>query len=161
MKKPFILGFVFAALIALAVRLPGNIEYANALNDMTEHLTVFADINELGFLQSYEIEKLEPEMPDGATDAYCARVSYKGSDYKVTAYVFDSEESAMRFMWGDELYGKVKTPHRTEMDRSYDTGAVSMVNGGSYCRIDGDGSARFMEFVKFVCAHMQTPVKGV
>ena len=161
MKKPFVLGFVLAALIALAVRLPGNIEYANALNDMTAHLTVFADISELDFLQSYEIEKLEPEMPDGAKDAYCARISYKGNDYKVTAYVFDSEESAMRFMWGDELYGKVTTPHRTEMDRSYDTGAVSMTSGGSYCRIDGDGSIEFMEFVEFVCSHMQTPVKGV
>lgn len=161
MKKPFILGFVFAMLIAVAVRLPTEFAYGNALNDMISHLTVFADIDELSFLQSYEIEKLEPEMPDGAKDAYCARISYKGNDYKITAYVFESEDAAMRFMWGDELYGKVSTPHRADINRSDDTGAVSMINAGSYCRIDGSGSIEFMEFVEFVCSHMHTPVKGV
>ena len=148
MRKPFYLGVVLAIVLvmiaSIAVTLPFTVPFDEACRD----ITVYDDISELSFLKPYETEKLDRLLPDGAQESYCAKVSYKGGSYTVTAFAFD------------ESFPTTGTEYRTGFDMAKDEAYVEAAHNGNYYRIDGDCSDGFIEFLQLMFSSMHTPVKG-
>lgn len=162
MRKPFIIGvvvgIVLVMIISIVITLPFTVPFDKACRD----ITVFDDISELSFLKPYETEKLDRLLPDGAKESYCANISYKGGSCTVTAFVFDSEDRAWRYMFdvSDESFPTTGTEYRTGFDMATDKAYVEVAHNGNYYRIDGDCSDGFIEFLQFVFSSMHTLVKG-
>lgn len=162
MRKPFIIGvvvgIVLVMIISIVITLPFTVPFDEACRD----ITVYDDISELSFLKPYETEKVDRLLPDGAKESYCANISYKGGSCTVTAFVFDSEDRAWRYMFdvSDESFPATGTEYRTGFDMAKDEAYVEAVHNGNYYRVDGDCSDGFIEFLQFVFSSMHTPVKG-
>lgn len=162
MRKPFLIGvvvgIVLVMIISVVITLPFTVPFDEACRD----ITVYDDISELSFLKPYETEKLDRLLPDGAKESYCANISYKGGSCTVTAFVFDSEDLAWRYMFdvSDESFPATGTEYRTGFDMATDKAYVEVAHNGNYYRIDGDCSDGFIEFLQFVFSSMHTPVKG-
>lgn len=162
MRKPFIIGvtvgIVLVMIISVVITLPFTVPFDKACRD----ITVYDDISELSFLKPYETEKLDRLLPDGAKESYCANISYKGGSCTVTAFVFDSEDLAWRYMFdvSDESFPATGTEYRTGFDMATDKAYVEVAHNGNYYRIDGDCSDGFVEFLRFMFSSMHTPVKG-
>lgn len=161
MRKPFIIGvvvgIVLVMIISIVITLPFTVPFDEACRD----ITVYDDISELSFLKPYETEKLDRLLPDGAKESYCANISYKGRSCTVTAFAFDSEDKAWRYMFdvSDESFPATGTEYRTGCDMAEDTAYVEVTHNGNYYRIDGDCSDGFVEFLQFMFENMSTPVK--
>lgn len=162
MRKPFIIGvvvgIVLVMIISIVITLPFTVPFDEACRD----ITVYDDISELSFLKPYETEKLERLLPDGAKESYCAKIGYKGGSYTVTAFVFDSEDKAVRYMFGlaDEKFPELGGGYyNTGFDMAKDEAYVEAVHNGNYYRIDGDCSDGFIEFLQLMFSNMHTPVK--
>lgn len=162
MRKPFIIGvvvgIVLVMIISIVITLPFTVPFDEACRD----ITVYDDISELSFLKPYETEKLDRLLPDGAKESYCANISYKGGSCTVTAFVFDSEDLAWRYMFdvSDESFPTTGTEYRTGFDMATDKAYVEVAHNGNYYRVDGDCSDGFIEFLQFMFSSMHTPVKG-
>lgn len=162
MRKPFIIGvtvgIVLVMIISIVITLPFTVPFDEACRD----ITVYDDISELSFLKPYETEKLDRLLPDGAKESYCANISYKGGSCTVTAFVFDSEDLAWRYMFdvSDESFPTTGTEYRTGFDMATDKAYVEVAHNGNYYRIDGDCSDGFIEFLQLMFSSMHTPVKG-
>ena len=142
---------------SIAVTLPFSAPFDKACRD----ISVFDDISELSFLKPYETEKVDRLLPDGAKESYCANISYKGGSYTVTAFVFDSEDLAWRYMFdvSDESFPTTGTEYRTGFDMATDKAYVEVAHNGNYYRVDGDCSDGFIEFLQLMFSSMPTPVK--
>lgn len=162
MRKPFIIGvvvgIVLVMIISIVITLPFTVPFDEACRD----ITVYDDISELSFLKPYETEKLDRLLPDGAKESYCANISYKGGSCTVTAFVFDSEDLAWRYMFdvSDESFPATGTEYRTGFDMATDKAYVEVAHNGNYYRIDGDCSDGFIGFLQLMFSSMHTPVKG-
>lgn len=162
MRKPFIIGvvvgIVLVMIISIVITLPFTVPFDEACRD----ITVYDDISELSFLKPYETEKVDRLLPDGAKESYCANISYKGGSCTVTAFVFDSEDLAWRYMFdvSDESFPTTGTEYRTGFDMATDKAYVEVAHNGNYYRIDGDCSDGFIEFLQLMFSSMHTPVKG-
>lgn len=162
MRKPFIIGvvvgIVLVMIISIVITLPFTVPFDKACRD----ISVFDDISELSFLKPYETEKVDRLLPDGAKESYCANISYKGGSYTVTAFVFDSEDLAWRYMFdvSDESFPTTGTEYRTGFDMATDKAYVEVAHNGNYYRVDGDCSDGFIEFLQLMFSSMHTPVKG-
>lgn len=163
MRKPFIIGvvvgIVLVMIISIVITLPFTVPFDEACRD----ITVYDDISELSFLKPYETEKLDRLLPDGAKESYCANISYKGGSCTVTAFVFGSEDKAVRYMFGltDEKFPALGGGYyNTGCDMAKDEAYVEAVHNGNYYRVDGDCSDGFIEFLQLMFSSMHTPVKG-
>ncbi len=162
MRKPFIIGIVVGIVLVMIANTLITLPFTVPFNEACRDMTVFDDISELSFLQPYETEKVDRLLPDGAQESYCAKVSYKGGSYTVTAFAFDSEDKAMRYMLGltDENFPALDGGYYTTgCDMAEDTAYVEVTHNGNYYRIDGDCSDGFIEFLQFMFENMSTPVK--
>ena len=162
MRKPFYLGVVLAIVLVMIASIAVTLPFTVPFNEVCRDMTVYDDISELSFLQPYETEKVDRLLPDGAQESYCAKVSYKGGSYTVTAFAFDSEDKAGRYMLGltNEEFPTVDGGYyNTGSDMALDTAYVEVAHNGNYYRIDGDCSDGFIEFLQFVFENMSTPVK--
>lgn len=162
MRKPFIIGVVVGIVLVMAASIAVTLPFSAPFDKACRDISVFDDISELSFLKPYETEKVDRLLPDGAKESYCANISYKGGSYTVTAFVFDSEDLAWRYMFdvSDESFPTTGTEYRTGFDMATDKAYVEAVHNGNYYRIDGDCSDGFIEFLQFVFSSMHTPVKG-
>lgn len=162
MRKPFIIGVVVGIVLVMAASIAITLPFTVPFDEACRDITVYDDISELSFLKPYETEKVDRLLPDGAKESYCAKVSYKGGSFTVTAFVFDSEDLAWRYMFdvSDESFPATGTEYRTGFDMATDKAYVEVAHNGNYYRIDGDCSDGFVEFLRFMFSSMHTPVKG-
>lgn len=160
MKKHFIFGFLIVLIIGMALFVRIQITQMKEQTQMCNNLTIFDDISELDFLQPYETEPLQPEMPPHTVAAYCAKLNYKGCDYTVTAYVFDSADAAKVQLWGEGYDQGFSANYGMVISQVNNTGTIEAVNGCNYYQVNGNGRKDFTEFVEFMCANMHTPVQG-
>ena len=121
MRKPFIIGVVVGIVLVMAASIAVTLPFSAPFDKACRDISVFDDISELSFLKPYETEKVDRLLPDGAKESYCANISYKGGSYTVTAFVFDSEDLAWRYMFdvSDESFPTTGTEYRTEYDMAY------------------------------------------
>lgn len=162
MRKPFIIGVVVGIVLVMAASIAITLPFTVPFDEACRDITVYDDISELSFLKPYETEKLDRLLPDGAKESYCANISYKGGSCTVTAFVFDSEDLAWRYMFdvSDESFPATGTEYRTGFDMATDKAYVEVAHNGNYYRIDGDCSDGFIEFLQLMLSSMHTPVKG-
>lgn len=162
MRKPFIIGVVVGIVLVMAASIAVTLPFTVPFDEACRDITVYDDISELSFLKPYETEKLDRLLPDGAKESYCANISYKGGSCTVTAFVFDSEDLAWRYMFdvSDESFPATGTEYRTGFDMATDKAYVEVAHNGNYYRIDGDCSDGFIEFLQLMFSNMHTPVKG-
>lgn len=162
MRKPFIIGVVVGIVLVMAASIAVTLPFSAPFDKACRDISVFDDISELSFLKPYETEKLDRLLPDGAKESYCANISYKGGSCTVTAFVFDSEDLAWRYMFdvSDESFPATGTEYRTGFDMATDKAYVEVAHNGNYYRIDGDCSDGFIEFLQLMFSSMHTPVKG-
>lgn len=162
MRKPFIIGVVVGIVLVMAASIAVTLPFTVPFDEACRDITVYDDISELSFLKPYETEKLDRLLPDGAKESYCANISYKGGSCTVTAFVFDSEDLAWRYMFdvSDESFPATGTEYRTGFDMATDKAYVEVAHNGNYYRIDGDCSDGFIEFLQLMFSSMHTPVKG-
>lgn len=159
MRKHFIFGLLLVLVIGMGVYVHIQVTQMGEQAQMCENLTIFDDISELDFLQPYETERLQPEMPPHAVAAYCAKINYKGNDYTVTAYVFDSADAAVVQLWGMVIDPYLSANYSTVISQVTNTGELSAINGCNFYQVNGNGRKDFCEFVEFMCANMHTPVQ--
>lgn len=161
MRKPFIIGVVVGIVLVMAASIAVTLPFSAPFDKACRDISVFDDISELSFLKPYETEKVDRLLPDGAKESYCANISYKGGSYTVTAFVFDSEDLAWRYMFdvSDESFPTTGTEYRTGFDMATDKAYVEVAHNGSYYRVDGDCSDGFIEFLQLMFSSMSTPVK--
>lgn len=162
MRKPFIIGVVVGIVLVMAASIAITLPFTVPFDEACRDITVYDDISELSFLKPYETEKVDRLLPDGAKESYCANISYKGGSCTVTAFVFDSEDLAWRYMFdvSDESFPATGTEYRTGFDMATDKAYVEVAHNGNYYRIDGDCSDGFIEFLQLMLSSMHTPVKG-
>lgn len=162
MRKPFIIGVVVGIVLVMAASIAITLPFTVPFDEACRDITVYDDISELSFLKPYETEKVDRLLPDGAKESYCANISYKGGSCTVTAFVFDSEDLAWRYMFdvSDESFPATGTEYRTGFDMATDKAYVEVAHNGNYYRIDGDCSDGFIEFLQLMFSSMHTPVKG-
>lgn len=162
MRKPFIIGVVVGIVLVMAASIAVTLPFSAPFDKACRDISVFDDISELSFLKPYETEKVDRLLPDGAKESYCANISYKGGSCTVTAFVFDSEDLAWRYMFdvSDESFPTTGTEYRTGFDMATDKAYVEVAHNGNYYRIDGDCSDGFIEFLQLMFSSMHTPVKG-
>lgn len=162
MRKPFIIGVVVGIVLVMAASIAVTLPFSAPFDKACRDISVFDDISELSFLKPYETEKVDRLLPDGAKESYCANISYKGGSYTVTAFVFDSEDLAWRYMFdvSDESFPTTGTEYRTGFDMATDKAYVEVAHNGNYYRVDGDCSDGFIEFLQLMFSSMHTPVKG-
>lgn len=161
MRKPFIIGVVVGIVLVMAASIAVTLPFSAPFDKACRDISVFDDISELSFLKPYETEKVDRLLPDGAKESYCANISYKGGSYTVTAFVFDSEDLAWRYMFdvSDESFPTTGTEYRTGFDMATDKAYVEVAHNGNYYRADGDCSDGFIEFLQLMFSSMPTPVK--
>lgn len=161
MRKPFIIGVVVGIVLVMAASIAVTLPFSAPFDKACRDISVFDDISELSFLKPYETEKVDRLLPDGAKESYCANISYKGGSYTVTAFVFDSEDLAWRYMFdvSDESFPTTGTEYRTGFDMATDKAYVEVAHNGNYYRVDGDCSDGFIEFLQIMFSSMPTPVK--
>lgn len=161
MRKPFIIGVVVGIVLVMAASIAVTLPFSAPFDKACRDISVFDDISELSFLKPYETEKVDRLLPDGAKESYCANISYKGGSYTVTAFVFDSEDLAWRYMFdvSDESFPTTGTEYRTGFDMATDKAYVEVAHNGNYYRVDGDCSDGFIEFLQLMFSGMSTPVK--
>ena len=161
MRKPFIIGVVVGIVLVMAASIAVTLPFSAPFDKACRDISVFDDISELSFLKPYETEKVDRLLPDGAKESYCANISYKGGSYTVTAFVFDSEDLAWRYMFdvSDESFPTTGTEYRTGFDMATDKAYVEVAHNGNYYRVDGDCSDGFIEFLQLIFSSMPTPVK--
>lgn len=161
MRKPFIIGVVVGIVLVMAASVAVTLPFSAPFDKACRDISVFDDISELSFLKPYETEKVDRLLPDGAKESYCANISYKGGSYTVTAFVFDSEDLAWRYMFdvSDESFPTTGTEYRTGFDMATDKAYVEVAHNGNYYRVDGDCSDGFIEFLQLMFSSMPTPVK--
>jgi len=161
MRKPFIIGVVVGIVLVMAASIAVTLPFSAPFDKACRDISVFDDISELSFLKPYETEKVARLLPDGAKESYCANISYKGGSYTVTAFVFDSEDLAWRYMFdvSDESFPTTGTEYRTGFDMATDKAYVEVAHNGNYYRVDGDCSDGFIEFLQLMFSSMPTPVK--
>lgn len=161
MRKPFIIGVVVGIVLVMAASIAVTLPFSAPFDKACRDISVFDDISELSFLKPYETEKVDRLLPDGARESYCANISYKGGSYTVTAFVFDSEDLAWRYMFdvSDESFPTTGTEYRTGFDMATDKAYVEVAHNGNYYRVDGDCSDGFIEFLQLMFSSMPTPVK--
>ncbi len=161
MRKPFIIGVVVGIVLVMAASIAVTLPFSAPFDKACRNISVFDDISELSFLKPYETEKVDRLLPDGAKESYCANISYKGGSYTVTAFVFDSEDLAWRYMFdvSDESFPTTGTEYRTGFDMATDKAYVEVAHNGNYYRVDGDCSDGFIEFLQLIFSSMPTPVK--
>lgn len=161
MRKPFIIGVVVGIVLVMAASIAVTLPFSAPFDKACRDISVFDDISELSFLKPYETEKVDRLLPDGAKESYCANISYKGGSYTVTAFVFDSEDLAWRYMFdvSDESFPTTGTEYRTGFDMATDKAYVEAAHNGNYYRVDGDCSDGFIEFLQLMFSSMPTPVK--
>lgn len=161
MRKPFIIGVVVGIVLVMAASIAVTLPFSAPFDKACRDISVFDDISELSFLKPYETEKVDRLLPDGAKESYCANISYKGGSYTVTAFVFDSEDLAWRYMFdvSDESFPTTGTEYRTGFDMATDKAYVEVAHNGNYYRVDGDCSDGFIEFLQIIFSSMPTPVK--
>ena len=161
MRKPFIIGVVVGIVLVMAASIAVTLPFSAPFDMACRDISVFDDISELSFLKPYETEKVDRLLPDGAKESYCANISYKGGSYTVTAFVFDSEDLAWRYMFdvSDESFPTTGTEYRTGFDMATDKAYVEVAHNGNYYRVDGDCSDGFIEFLQLMFSSMPTPVK--
>lgn len=161
MRKPFIIGVVVGIMLVMAASIAVTLPFSAPFDKACRDISVFDDISELSFLKPYETEKVDRLLPDGAKESYCANISYKGGSYTVTAFVFDSEDLAWRYMFdvSDESFPTTGTEYRTGFDMATDKAYVEVAHNGNYYRVDGDCSDGFIEFLQLMFSSMPTPVK--
>lgn len=161
MRKPFIIGVVVGIVLVMAASIAVTLPFSAPFDKACRDISVFDDISELSFLKPYETEKVDRLLPDGAKESYCANISYKGGNYTVTAFVFDSEDLAWRYMFdvSDESFPTTGTEYRTGFDMATDKAYVEVAHNGNYYRVDGDCSDGFIEFLQLMFSSMPTPVK--
>ena len=161
MRKPFIIGVVVGIVLVMAASIAVTLPFSAPFDKACRIISVFDDISELSFLKPYETEKVDRLLPDGAKESYCANISYKGGSYTVTAFVFDSEDLAWRYMFdvSDESFPTTGTEYRTGFDMATDKAYVEVAHNGNYYRVDGDCSDGFIEFLQLMFSSMPTPVK--
>ena len=161
MRKPFIIGVVVGIVLVMAASIAVTLPFSAPFDKACRDISVFDDISELSFLKPYETEKVDRLLPDGAKESYCANISYKGGSYTVTAFVFDSEDLAWRYMFdvSDESFPTTGTEYRTGFDMATDKAYVEVAHNGNYYRVDGDCSDGLIEFLQLMFSSMPTPVK--
>lgn len=161
MRKPFIIGVVVGIVLVMAASIAVTLPFSAPFDKACRDISVFDDISELSFLKPYETEKVDRLLPEGAKESYCANISYKGGSYTVTAFVFDSEDLAWRYMFdvSDESFPTTGTEYRTGFDMATDKAYVEVAHNGNYYRVDGDCSDGFIEFLQLMFSSMPTPVK--
>lgn len=161
MRKPFIIGVVVGIVLVMAASIAVTLPFSAPFDKACRDISIFDDISELSFLKPYETEKVDRLLPDGAKESYCANISYKGGSYTVTAFVFDSEDLAWRYMFdvSDESFPTTGTEYRTGFDMATDKAYVEVAHNGNYYRVDGDCSDGFIEFLQLMFSSMPTPVK--
>lgn len=161
MRKPFIIGVVVGIVLVMVASIAVTLPFSAPFDKACRDISVFDDISELSFLKPYETEKVDRLLPDGAKESYCANISYKGGSYTVTAFVFDSEDLAWRYMFdvSDESFPTTGTEYRTGFDMATDKAYVEVAQNGNYYRVDGDCSDGFIEFLQLMFSSMPTPVK--
>lgn len=161
MRKPFIIGVVVGIVLVMAASIAVTLPFSAPFDKACRDISVFDDISELSFLKPYETEKVDRLLPDGTKESYCANISYKGGSYTVTAFVFDSEDLAWRYMFdvSDESFPTTGTEYRTGFDMATDKAYVEVAHNGNYYRVDGDCSDGFIEFLQLMFSSMPTPVK--
>ncbi|HCQ73413.1 MAG TPA: hypothetical protein DIT84_01280 [Clostridiales bacterium] len=162
MRKPFIIGVVVGIVLVMAASIAITLPFTVPFDEACRDITVYDDISELSFLKPYETEKVDRLLPDGAKESYCANISYKGGSCTVTAFVFDSEDLAWRYMFdvSDESFPATGTEYRTGFDMATDKAYVEVAHNGNYYRVDGNCSDAFIEFLQLMFSSMHTPVKG-
>lgn len=163
MRKPFIIGVTVGIVLVMAASIAITLPFTVPFDEACRDITVYDDISELSFLKPYETEKVDRLLPDGAKESYCANISYKGGSCTVTAFAFDSEDKAMRYMLGltDENFPALDGGYYTTgCDMAKDEAYVEVTHNGNYYRIDGDCSDGFIEFLQLMFSSMHTPVKG-
>ncbi len=163
MRKPFIIGVTVGIVLVMAASIAITLPFTVPFDEACRDITVYDDISELSFLKPYETEKVDRLLPDGAKESYCANISYKGGSCTVTAFAFDSEDKAMRYMLGltDENFPALDGGYYTTgCDMAEDTAYVEVTHNGNYYRIDGNCSDAFIEFLQLMFSSMHTPVKG-
>lgn len=129
--------------------------------DYMESATVFESIDELAFLQPYVCEEYEPKHPQNAVDGYKAKLEYDGHIYYIEAYKFDSEESALRFMWGNDSYDafpRINLSHVTCYIEQPGEVRITAAENGSYLHINGPYTRDTDEFISFVYENLSVPV---
>ncbi len=157
MSKHALAGFLLVVVICGVIFIPKMFLSMESDLDKFDDLTIFEDIDELNFLATYEVEKTEPELPDHALKGYCAKISYEGKKYSVTAFTFESEDQAKRYGWGaPEREGF--TNCYIGLDDTKNRGFVKACGGGNYYEIEGNSGEAFIEFVNFMSANMKMPV---
>lgn len=161
MRKPFIIGVVVGIVLVMAASIAVTLPFSAPFDKACRDISIFDDISELSFLKPYETEKVDRLLPDGAKESYCTNISYKGGSYTVTAFVFDSEDLAWRYMFdvSDESFPTTGTEYRTGFDMATDKAYVEVAHNGNYYRVDGDCSDGFIEFLQLMFSSMPTPVK--
>ena len=157
MSKHALAGFLLVVVIGFAFFIPYMFSSMEAEMEKFDDLTIFEDIDELDFLAPYEVEKTEPELPNHALKGYCAKISYEGKEYSVTALAFESEEWAKLYGWGvpeEESFAN----YYIGLDDTKNRGFVKACGGGNYYEIEGNSDEDFIEFVNFMSSNMKLPV---
>lgn len=158
MRKYFLLGFLPVFAIALVIYFSQMISDSKAGDEVLENLTIFEDIDELSFLAPYEVEKSEPELPNHALKGYCAKISYEGKEYSVTALAFESEDWARLYLNDGVPLPQGIADYHMLLNTTNNKGSVEAAGGGNYYKIEGNSRGEFLEFVKFMSSNMSVPV---
>lgn len=159
MRKHFALGFLAVIVVAVGIYISNVVSDFKEQDAMGKALTIFEDIDELGFLAPYEVVKTIPVLPEGAVNGYFAKISYKGNEYSVTAFIFASEDAAWKYMWNSDDFSEDVPHYATLMDSANDIGRVTAADGCNYYKVEGNCSDEFVEFVNFMSSNMKVPVK--
>lgn len=161
-NKTYVITASAVSFILMFLLFRGSLGQIEQIGSAMESISVFNDVDELDFLKPYVTEEYTVSLPEGATDGYKAKVNYEDREYVIEAYKFESEESALRYMWGsglsEESQGKDLGHLRYTMEAGGE-GSYTAAEKGSYFHMRGNYSDTIFEFISFLNDNMSIPVK--
>lgn len=146
------LGVYFAAM-------PTVISEGRSFAKVVDNMTIFESVDELSFLEPYVTEKVDVALPEHAQAVYAVRLDYKGAEYMLIAYTFDSEESALAFCSEESgVPPKYITSSQGVLDSVERTAYARACYACSYYMVQGSNTEVLPELVSFISEHLTIPV---
>lgn len=152
---------VFAAILVVSIVTgPSPVEEGRSFSKIIDGMTIFEDIDELSFLDPYVTEKLDAEPPEHVQAAYSATLEYKGAQFTLTAYTFETQEYAWAYFWRNmPLPPELTFNSRGMLDSVKHEAYAEATHGCSYYIVSGSDTEVFPKLVSFISEHLSTPVE--
>lgn len=159
--------FTVTALAVIAVLLvvsivagPSPVDEGRSFRKVIDGMTIFEDIDELSFLDPYVTEKLDAEPPEHVQTAYSATLEYKGAQFTLTAYTFETPKYAWAYFWRNmPLPPEFTSSSRGVLDSVKHEAYAEATHGCSYYIVSGSDTEVFPELVSSISEHLSTPVE--